>query len=164
MHKLCVDFNFKWPERFSRKKKTTCDTSDRGKPVPEQKATLNAQNTLPSTSKKRRCNDLETSMEIIKELSAAGLLPKNTEVSSGGACWALMGSEPKRRMPQRLAAINLQEERTKLSSEKLNAKQRRAERRRLEREEQMKERLSSMTRVKVCLFMYCISDIIKVFL
>ena len=74
---------------------------------------------------------IESTHEILKELSEAGLLPKDKASSSGGAFWALVGSEPVKKMPPRLTAINIDSEREKLTIEKLNAKQRRAEKRRL---------------------------------
>ena len=166
MHRLCLNIDFKWPRKLKTKKedkKTPQDgtvssqvqeapiaSSSYMMPVPEANSidvSFKASRLLSTTTE--RTKFFESTHEILKELSEAGLLPKDTASSSGGACWALVGSEPAKKMPPRLAAINIDNEREKITIEKLNAKQRRAEKRRLAKQQKMKEELATKTRIKV---------------
>ena len=168
MHRLCFNIDFKWP-RMSKTKKGDSDkrnpqdysgssqvheapiaSSSCMIPVPEANSidvSFKASRLLSKTTEKSKF--FESTHEILKELSEAGLLPKDKASSSGGACWALVGSEPAKKMPPRLTAINIYSEREKMTIEKLNAKQRRAEKRRLAKQEKMKEDLAAKTRIKV---------------
>ena len=164
MHRLCLNIDFTWPRKSKTRKedkKTPHDGTVSSQveeapiassscmiPAPEANSidvSFKASRLLSTTKSKF----FESTNEILKELSEAGLLPKDTSSSSGGACWALVGSEPAKKMPPRLAAINIDNEREKITIEKLNAKQRRAEKRRLAKQEKMKEELATKTRIKV---------------
>ena len=163
MHRLCLNIDFKWPRRSKTKKEDKSNPQDGTQveeapiassscmiPAPESNsidASFKASRLLSTTTEKSRF--FESTHEILKELSEAGLLPKDKASSSGGARWDLVGSEPLKKMPPRLSAINIDNEREKITIEKLNAKQRRAEKRRLAKQEKMKEELATKTRIKV---------------
>ena len=170
MHRLCFNIDFKWPRRSKKKEeeKTSRNPHDKTGPSQDQEAPIanssclmpahennsidvsfKASRLLSTTTEKSKF--FESTHEILRELSEAGLLPKDKATSSGGACWELVGAEPAKKIPPRLAAINVENEREKLTIEKLNAKQRRAEKRRLAKQEKMKEELATKTRIKVSL-------------
>ena len=169
MHKLCFNIDLKWPRKPKKKEKNSSNRNpqdDTGPPqvqeapisssscmmpVPEANSidvSFKASRLLSTTTAKSKF--FESTHEILKELSEAGLLPKDKASSSGGACWALVASdEPVKKMPSRLTALNIESEREKLTIEKLNAKQRRAEKWRLAKQEKMKEELAEKSRIKV---------------
>ena len=80
-------------------------------PVPEENSIevlFKASRLLSTTTEKSKF--FECTHQILRELSEEGLLPRDNASSSGGACWALVASEPKKKILPRLTAINIDNE------------------------------------------------------
>ena len=166
MHKLCFDVDVKWPSRLTRlKSKKKEDASS--KPPRSDAADLVIQDIeefeepLESTSCMMPVHDvgygdtffntskipmLETSQDILKDLSTVGILPSENAEPSDGKCWDLIDLETCiQKLPTRLAAINIEAD----PLENLKTKQRMEEKRRLSEKEEMNRILVTANGLKV---------------